>query len=543
MTTLYVGGSIFRAGVGSVPGWGLRVAGDRIEAVLPDAALLAERDGADVVDVRGGLISPGFVDAHYHPTVGGVEANGCDLSSARTAAECLERVAVYAAEHPEREWITGGGWGLGLFPGGTPTKDLLDSVVPDRPVILGNADHHGHWVNSRALELAGVTAATADPVGGRIERDDDGEPAGTLHEAAADLVERLVPPIAEDELLAGLLTGQRHAFGFGVTGWQDALVGTSNVGPDNLATYRRARRDGTLKARVRLALWWDRDRGPEQIDDLVERRARAAEAGLDAGSVKLMVDGVVENYTAAVSLPYLDPCGHATGNRGHSFIEASALKEAVRLCDEHGFQCHFHALGDRAVTEALDAVEHALARNGRKDLRHHLAHLQMVTLQDVPRFARLGAAANLQPLWAQAEQQMIELTLPFLAESLRDRQYPFGDLLATGATLVAGSDWPVSSANPLAGMQVAVTRQYVENPSPPLLPEQALPLERIWTAYTAGSAWVNHREHDTGSLTAGRLADVVILDRDPFRLPPEEIAHARAVRTLVGGEVVHDQPA
>lgn len=538
MTTLYVGGSLFREGVGSVPGWGVRVVDDRIDAVLPDDVLLAERGDAEVFDARGGLISPGFVDAHLHPTLGGMEANGCDLSAARTAAECLEIVASYAAAHPELAWITGGGWAMGLFPGGTPTRELLDSVVSERPVLLVNADHHGHWANSRALQLAGLDADTPDPQGGRIERDAVGNPSGTLHEAAGELVERLVPESDDDERLAGLLTGQRRAFGFGITGWQDALVGTG-IGPDTLPVYLRAQREGTLKARVRLALWWDRDRGLEQIADLLERRALAAEAGLDASSVKIMVDGVVENYTAAVSRPYLDPCGHATANRGHSFIDAAALKEVVRLCDEHGFQCHFHALGDRAVTEALDAVEHALTANGRQDLRHHLAHLQMVALADVPRFARLGAAANLQPLWAQAEQQMTELTLPFLDASLRERQYPFGDLLAAGATLVGGSDWPVSSANPLDGIQVAVTRQDIEDPAAPLLPEQALPLERIWTAYTAGSAWVNHREAETGSLTPGKSADLVVLDRDPFALSPHEIAHSRVLLTVVGGETVH----
>jgi predicted amidohydrolase YtcJ len=539
VSTLYLGGSLFREGVGSVPGWGVRVEAGRIVSVLPDAALLAERGDAEVVDARGGLISPGFVDAHYHPTLGGFEANGCDLSSARSVDECLNLIAAYAAAHPELKWITGGGWAMGLFPGGTPTKGLLDSVVRDRPVLLGNADHHGHWANSLALELAGVHAGTPDPAGGRIERDAEGNPTGTLHEAAADLVERLVPEAGEDERLAGLLTGQQHAFSFGVTGWQDALVGSGIIGPDNLPVYVRAQREGTLKAQVRLALWWDRDRGLEQIDDLVARRSLAAQAGLDAGAVKIMVDGVAENYTAAVSLPYLDRCGRATTNRGHSFIEPAVLKDVVRVCEEQGFQCHFHALGDRAVTEALDAIEHALGKNGRTGLRHHLAHLQMVSLRDVTRFARLGVAANLQPLWAQAEQQMVELTLPFLDESLRDRQYPFGDLLAAGATLVAGSDWPVSSANPLDGMQVAVTRQYVENPSAPLLPGQALPLERIWTAYTAGSAWVNHREADTGTLTPGKRADLVVLDRDPFALDPHEISQSRVVLTVVGGETVH----
>ncbi|MGZ6734895.1 MAG: amidohydrolase [Nocardioides sp.] len=540
MSTLYLGGALFRTGVGSLPGWGLRVSGARIEAVLPDDVLLADRvSGDEVVDVRGGLISPGFIDAHYHPTIGGLDLNACDLTPATNAEECLAIVAAYAAAHPEREWIVGAGWQVPWFPGGLSTAAMLDAVVPDRPVLLANADHHGHWANSAALRIGGVSATTPDPTGGRIERDAAGEPTGVLHEAASDLVGEHLPPITEDAIDEALASGQRHALSYGITGWQDALVGRSGITADNLGAYLRARAAGTLKARVRLALWWQRDRGLEQIEDHVTRRALAAEAGLDASSIKLMVDGVAENFTAAISRPYLDPCGHVTNNSGHSFISAEMLKEAVAALDAEGFQCHFHALGDRAVTEALDAVEYALERNGLWGNRHHLAHLQMVQIRDTSRFARLGAAANLQPLWAQAEEQMIEHTLPYLDASLRDRQYPFGDLLAAGVTLAAGSDWPVSSADPLAGMQVAVTRQYVTELDP-LLPEQALPLERAWTAYTAGSAWVNHLDHETGALVPGHLADLAILDGDPFAGPPHEISSHRVVRTVVGGETVHE---
>ena len=389
-----------------------------------------------------------------------------------------------------------------------------------------------------------VPAPASSAIPGALDRAfssmNGGAPTGMLHEAASDLVGAHLPPITDDAIDAALATGQRHALSYGITGWQDALVGRSGITPDNLGAYLRAREADTLTARVRLALWWERDRGLEQVEDLVERRARAAEAGLEASSIKLMVDGVAENFTAALSRPYLDRCGHATANDGHSFLSAEMLKEIVAALDAEGFQCHFHTLGDRAVTEALDAVEHALERNGLWGNRHHLAHLQMVQVRDTSRFARLGAAANLQPLWAQAEEQMAEHTLPYLDASLHDRQYPFGDLLAAGATLVAGSDWPVSSADPLDGMQVAVTRQYVTDPLDPLLPEQALPPERAWTAYTAGSAWVNHLDHETGALVPGHLADLAILDGDPFAGDPLEISSHRVVRTVIGGETVHE---
>lgn len=538
---IYVGGAVFRSGFGSVRGWGVRTVGERIDAVLPDAALRSEVDAeTEVVELDGRLVSPGFVDAHLHPVLGGLEAGLCDLSSARSAEECLRMVAEYAAAHPELTWIVGGGWSMDLFPGGTPRREALDGVTGGRPAILANRDHHGHWANTEALRLAGVDRTTPDPKGGRIERDADGAPSGTLHEAAGDLVNRLRPEPSGRALLEGLLRGQDIAFSLGVTGWQDAIVGRSPVIPDTLPAYLETAANGSLRARVGLALWWDRDRGADQIDGLIARRelVRNEAPALRASTVKIMVDGVAENFTAAVSAPYLDSRGHATANCGHSFIDPSQLDDIVRRLDALGFQAHFHALGDRAVTEALDAVEHALTANGRSDNRHHLAHLQMIRLADIPRFSALGAAANLQALWAQAEPQMTELTLPFLDASLRDRQYPFADLLYGGARLAAGSDWPVSSAAPLDAMQVAVTRSYPEGDGPALTPEQSLPLERIWTAYTHGSAWVNHREDLTGALDPGKLADLVLLDRDPFAAPADRIAEARISETVIGGRTV-----
>lgn len=538
---VYVGGAIFRSGVGSVPGWGIRTVGDRIDAVLPDALLREQATAATrLIELNGRFLSPGFIDAHYHPTVGGLEAGLCDLSGATSLDECLTTIAEYAEANPDLTWILGGGWSMDLFPGGTPLREQLDAVTGGRPASLANSDHHGYWVNTAALRIANVTADTPDPVGGRIERDATGRPTGTLHEAAGDLVNAHRPSVTDDELYEGLLRGEALALRLGVTGWQDALVGTSSVGPDNLPAYLRAAQQGSMRVRLNLALWWDRDRGFEQIEDLLERRRMVAQQApwINASSIKLMVDGVAENFTAAVSEPYRDHHGHRTDNCGHSFIEPGQLNEIVQRIDAKGFQAHFHALGDRAVTEALDAIEHAQMMNGRSQNRHHLAHLQMIRMVDTTRFAQLDASANLQALWAQAEPQMLELTIPFLDHSLRDRQYPFGDLLRSGAHLAAGSDWPVSNASPLDAMQVAVTRRYMDGDGPALTPEQSLTLEQIWTAYTRGSAWVNHRERDTGALEAGSLADLAILDADPFALPADEISQVKVVETVIGGETV-----
>ncbi|MFJ7776811.1 amidohydrolase [Streptomyces yangpuensis] len=546
--TVFVGGKVF-TGTGPAPvDAAVAVGGGRILAVTDEGTVrsLADTD-TEVVDLRGGLLVPGFQDAHVHPVVAGAQMLGCDLSAQRTIDGYLEVVAGYARRHPGAAWIRGGGWSMDAFPGGTPTRAMLDAVVPDRPVMLTNRDGHGAWANTLALELSGVDRTTPDPVDGRIEREPDGTPAGTLQEGAMELVARHVPIATPDEAHAGLLAAQEHLFSLGVTGWQDAMIGAFPGNPDNYGVYLRAAREGSLRARVVGALWWDRERGLEQIPELEERRRTGRVGRFDATSIKIMQDGIAENFTAGLLEPYLDRCGCATANSGLSFIDPGLLTEAVTRLDRSGFQLHFHALGDRAVREVLDALTAARTANGANDNRHHLAHLQLVHPDDIGRFAALGAAANIQALWAAHEPQMDELTIPFLGPERAALQYPFGDLLRAGTRLVAGSDWSVSSPNPLWGIHVAVNRAVpVEDldpapacgPMPPFFPEQALTLAQALTAYTAGSAWVNHLDDVTGTVEAGKCADLVVLDRDPFTRPAEEIADTRVLRTYLDGEAV-----
>ncbi|GLY85825.1 amidohydrolase [Actinoallomurus iriomotensis] len=535
---VFAGGPVHTVDAARTRATAVAVRGERIVAVGHDEVRDLVGPDTEVVDLAGRLLVPGFQDAHVHPVGGGLELGRCDLSGAVTLEEYRRRIRAYADAHPDLPWITGGGWSLETFPGGTPTRTELDALVPDRPVHLANRDHHGAWVNTRALELAGITAATPDPVDGRIEREAGGGPSGMLQEGAMRLVGDLVPaPTAEEELEA-LLRAQALLHSYGITAWQDAIVGANPVTADGAPAYLAAVRDGSLTARVVGALWWDRARGAEQIPELVERRERLTGGRLRATSVKIMQDGIAENHTAAMLGPYLTACGHASDNAGISFVDPEALRAYVTALDATGFQVHFHALGDRAVREALDAVEAARRANGWTDTRPHLAHLQVVHPDDVPRFRALGAAANLQPLWAVHEPQMDELTIPFLGAERAARQYPFGDLLRAGATLVAGSDWPVSSPDPIQGMHVAVNRRLPGAAAPAFLPGQRLDLGTALAAYTAGGAYANHLD-DTGTIAPGMLADLVVLDRDPFAGPPEEIAATRVLRTYVGGERVY----
>jgi predicted amidohydrolase YtcJ len=538
----FFNGAVFDGARFLPPGTVVRVSNGSVTAVEAGGEPLR---GAEPVDLAGGTLFPGFIDAHVHPVFAGDRMCRCNLAGITNAAEYADVIAAYAAAHPDAEWITGGGWSMEAFPGGVPTKDLLDRVTGGRPAFLPNRDGHGAWVNSRALEIAGIDASTPDPADGRIERDASGQPAGTLQEGAQYLVSRLIPATTTDDWYAGLLAGQEYLLSLGITGWQDAIVGSHPGLADPIDAYLRAAEAGTLKANVVGALWWERDRGIEQVGELIDRR-RAGQAGrFRATSVKMMLDGVAENHTAAMLEPYLDGHGCATETSGLDFIDPDELPRYVTALDREGFQVHFHALGDRAVRNALDAIAAARAANGDSGLRHHLAHLQVVHPDDIPRFAALSATANIQPLWATHEPQMDELTIPFLGERRSGWQYPFGALLAAGAPMCAGSDWSVSSPDPLAGAHVAVNRstpaEADRSASEPFLPEQALSKEAIFAAYTAGSALVNGLEHVAGVIAPGLDADFAIVDADLASCAAVEIGRASVTQTWVRGELAYER--
>ncbi|MEU9102022.1 amidohydrolase [Streptomyces sp. NPDC048361] len=535
---VFTGGPVLTLDAARTRATTVAVTGGRITAVGHDEVRDLIGPTTEVVGLAGKLLIPGFQDAHVHPVSAGIELARCDLTGLRTATDTLAAVRAYADAHPEQEWITGGGWSMEAFEGGSPTRDLLDRAVPDRPAYLPNRDHHGAWVNTRALALAGITRSTPDPADGRIERDAAGEPTGLLQEGAMELVGRLTPRATPAERLAALLRAQAHLHSYGITAWQDAIVGSFGSMDDPADAYVAAARDGSLTARVVGALWWDRERGAEQIPELVDRRRELSQGRFRAGTVKIMQDGVAETGTAALLGPYLDACGCATANTGTSFIDPVQLRSHVCELDALGFQAHFHALGDRAVREALDAVQAAREKNGWSDTRPHLAHLQIVHPDDIGRFRALGATANIQPLWASHEPQMDDLTIPFLGAERAGWQYPFAALLGAGATVAAGSDWPVSSPDPMQGIHTAVNRVAPGENGPVFLPAQRIGLTAAFAAYTSGAAYVNHLD-DTGSIRAGALADLAVLDRDPYAGPPEEIGATRVLATYVGGRRVH----
>ena len=520
----------------------LAIRGERVVAVGHEREV-ADFIGAStrVIELRGRTVTPGFQDAHVHPVHGGLSMLRCDLHADEQSGPQLDIIDAYARSHPDETWIRGGGWYMAAFPGGTPRREELDRVVPDRPAFLTNRDGHGAWVNSKALQLAGITADTPDPRDGRIERDPDGTPSGTLHEGAMAWVRRLMPDDTPAELEEALRLGQRYLHGFGITAWQDAIVEPDAEERAYVALASR----GELTGRVVGAMWWERSRGGEQIDEFVERRRTTSIGRYQATSVKLMMDGVLENFTGAMLEPYLDRHGAVTDNRGLLQIDPEGLATWLPKLDALGFQPHFHAIGDRAVRASLDAVEAARRANGPSDTRPHIAHIQVIHPDDIPRFRQLDVVANAQPLWAAHEDQMDVLTIPFIGDRWT-WQYPFRSLRAAGAVIAMGSDWSVSSPNPIWEMHLAVERQnptWFAGDRPVLIPEERLDLIDALAAFTNGSAYVNHLDADTGTLEVGKLADLAVLDRDLFDRGSGPISDARVVGTFVGGQPVFEDPA
>jgi predicted amidohydrolase YtcJ len=490
-----------------------------------------------VVNLHGKMVLPGFQDAHLHALWAGIEQLQCTLNDLNTREDYVRAVAAYAASHPKEAWIRGGGWSMGVFPGGIPTRHELDAVVSDRPVFLVSKDGHSAWVNSVALEAAGITRETPDPPRGRIDRDEGGEPIGSLQESAIELVGKLAPRVSPEEARRGLKIAIRQLNAFGITSLQEASIPLGDSeGFRMLDVYRDVDRSGALTVRVVTSLTWDPEKGEEQIQDFVRARREYTQGRVRAHTVKIFQDGVIESKTAAV----LEPYRGTEDDTGMALIDPGELKRIATLVDKEGFQLHFHAIGDAAIRQVFDALEAARRANGARDSRHHLSHIEMFHPDDIPRFRELGAVANFQPLWAVADSYMNELTLPLLPPETHRWIYPIASVLRSGAVVAFGSDWSVSSANPLEEMEVAVRRaDWTKPDEAPFLPDERIDLRDAIAAFTINAAYVNFHDDRTGSIEPGKLADLVVLDRNLFAIDPNQISDAKVLLTLLGGTPVY----
>jgi len=499
------------------------------------------------MELSGRFVLPGFIDSHVHSVEGGIDLRQCDLLPYDTKEEVFAAIKKYAETHPKDLWILGAGWQLPLFPDANPQKELLDEIVPDRPVFLSAADGHSAWVNSKALEIAGITKNTPDPESGRIEHDNNGEPSGTLRESAVNLVSNHAPKPTMEEQMLGLQEALKLMNGFGITGFQDASVSAEGDGPaahGSANVYREMDKRGLLTARVIGALYSNPEGSLQevlkQVDYFVQLRKQLKGKHFQASAVKIFADGVIESRTAALLQPYLNQ----GNNAGELVWQPEKLNPFIEALDREKFQIHIHAIGDRAIRVSLDALEAAQKKNGTWGARPMLAHIQLIDPQDIPRFAKLNVIPNFQALWAFEDSYIRDLTIPQLGKERSRWIYPIRSVAATGARLAMGSDWDVSSVNPLDAIEVAVTRRDPNDDTdgPAFIPEEKISLREALAAYTIGSAYANFREQDAGSIETGKYADIIVLSENLFEIPAKEINKTKVLLTLLEGKEIYRDP-
>ena len=495
----------------------------------------------EVVDLKGRMLLPGFHDSHVHTLSGGVGLTQLDLSGVYDREEVFHRVRGYVEANPDLEWILGSGWIEAPFlPEGVPNRHMLDRIESDRPVYISAASGHQAWANSKAMEIAGITADTPDPVNGRIDREPSGAPSGSFHESALGLFADQIPtPTAQDNIR--FVTKALEAMSaYGVTSIMDA-----GSRPDFESAIAAIHDDGALTVRAVLCQSHDSDRDDsEQIREFIERRARLNHEDLRASCIKIMLDGVVEHHTAAVLEPWFDK----PESRGMIFMQPDRVESLIEDLDRQDFQIHVHTIADRSTRVTLDAFENALRVNGFRDARPTQAHLQLVNPADIPRFRRLGVIPNITPVWVRLDF-WIQMAYDYLGQPRGDQQFLLNDYVQSGGMIVWGTDWNVTTLSPMAGIETALTRRHLGGinpgtgkPDETWMPEHRLTLDQAIAAYTINGAYLMHSENKRGSIEVGKLADLVVLDQNLFDVPPLEIHKVMTDMTVFDGQIIYRRP-
>jgi predicted amidohydrolase YtcJ len=516
----------------------LAIRGDKILAVGSAKDIAAYRGASTkVVDAQGKLVLPGFTDCHIHFMEGSLGLTRVDLNGTNSVAEIQKRVKEYAVAHPKAEWIEGMGWLYSTFGAvALPDKKFLDEVVPDRPVYLQAYDGHSSWANSKALALAGITGETADPPGGKIVRDAKGEATGALKESAGDLVAKVTPKPTHEERVAALRLGMHEANKFG-------LVRVHSAGQDFewLDLYNELRQKQLLSLRFYIAYFLDPpELKADDIEKIEQARRTYRDDWISGGVVKTMLDGVIEAHTAAMLAPYSDDPEQA----GKMFWEPAKYQQAVTELDRRGLQIFTHAIGDKSVRLALDAYQQASETNHTSDARPRIEHIETISAQDIPRFGKQGVIASFQPLHAYPNENVLNVWARNAGPERTQRAWVWHSIESTGGVLAFGSDWPVVTLNPWPGVQNALTRKTAEGDPPNgFVPQERISLEHAIRAYTLGAAFAGHRERIEGSIEPGKLADLIILARDLFKIEPNQIGDMEVLLTIVGGKTVYQAPS
>jgi predicted amidohydrolase YtcJ len=543
--TVIVNARIYTVNVRQPWAEALAIRADKLLAVGSAKEIAVYRGaGTKVIDARGKLVLPGFTDCHVHFLDGSLALRRIDLADATTVAEIQRRVKAFATAHPEQTWLLGRGWSYPAFgSSGLPDKKYLDEIVPDRPVYLEGFDGHTWWANSKALQLAGVTRETLNPAGGAFVRDSNtGEATGAVKEDAADaVIRRAIPVPSREEKLQALRAGLKAANRVGVVRVHVAGSVSAGIGDlQDVDLFEQLHRDGELSVRMYLAFRLDPPAVTEdELRQIKEAGDRYHDEWISAGAAKFFLDGVIETRTAAMLAPYAGEPSQA----GQLLWEPAVYQAAVAELDRRGVQVFTHAIGDRAIRQALDSYENAQQVNHTKDARHRIEHIECVSAEDIPRFGRLGVIASFQPLHAYPDDDTLKVWAPNVGPERAQRAWAWHSIESRGGILAFGSDWPIVTLNPWPGVRNAIMRQTTEgNPAGGFVPQERINLQDAIKAYTLGAAFAGHREKTEGSIEPGKLADLIVLARDVFKIEPNQIADMEVLLTMVGGRIVYQAP-
>jgi predicted amidohydrolase YtcJ len=533
---IVINGKVYASDGGSDLAEAVAVRGNKVIKVGSNREIQRlRRAQTTVIDAKGGAVMPGFNDAHAHLINGGLSLDQVSLSDATTLEETKDTIRVWAESHPEREWIVGRGWYYQAFNGAMPTRQLLDTLVPDRPAYLIAYDGHTGWANTKAMKLAGITRRTKAPANGLIVKDPrTGEPTGAFKEAAMALMSAAAPKATDEDRIAAIRAAMDEAHRLGITSVQDA-GGTAG----DLELFDQLRKRGELTLRVYQALRADATLTETGVEELEKVRTRFADDPLlKTGAVKLIADGVIESHTAAM----LEPYANRTAVNGDARFTPEQLNKVVGMLDNAGWQVMTHAIGDAAVRMTLDAYETAAKTNPapERGRRHRIEHIETIDPRDVARFGKLGVIASMQPVHATPSPTPGDVWSANIGDERASRGWMWASIAQKGGRLAFGSDWPVMTLDPLEGLHVAVTRTTQEGlPAGGWIPSERLPLQKAIDAYTRDGAFASFDEQRKGTLTRDMLADIVVLTDDIFSGPASRLTTTEVAVTIADGKVVY----
>jgi predicted amidohydrolase YtcJ len=533
---LLVHGKVYTLGQQAPWAQALAIRHGKIVAVGSDEIVGKMRGiGTKVIDAGGKLVLPGFTDCHIHFLSGSLGLGRVNLEGATNTADIQKRLREYAAKHPGDSWILGRGWNYAMFaPATLPDRQALDQLFPNRPVFLVAYDGHTGWANSKALSLAGVSKDTPDPANGAIVRDpQSGDPTGALKESAQRLVANIIPKPTRVDKLVALRAGMKWANQNGIT-----RVHSAGGDFEELELLEELRQTKQLSMRFYVSYFLNPpELRKEDLDAIEQTRKKYHDEWIDTNAVKFMVDGVVESHTAA----FLEPYSDEPAIKGALFWDPEKYNSAVAELDKRGLQLLTHAIGDNAIRTALNAYEFAETRNHKKDRRPRVEHIEDISASDIPRFGKLGVIASMQPLHSYPDADTLDVWARNVGPERATRAWVWKSIADNGGRYAFGSDWPVVTLNPWEGIQVAVTRQTTDGKPPGgFVPAQRITVAQAIAGYTLDAAYAGRREKTEGSLENGKVADVIIVDRNLLEIDPRTISDTKVILTIVGGKVVYE---